>query len=178
MEEMVAPPPGRMPRKNPSTEPRPIAPEDWRRSAREGQTLATRSGALTARWRCSRLCRISPSPNRPMATGTKSMPSARLRFPKVKRSAPVKTSRPTVASSSPKHAATSALVLLPLLMVATSRMPSSARAAYSGGPKSRAKPATSGARKVSPTMATVPPTKEPMAAMPRAVPARPCLART
>ena len=36
-------------------------------------------------------------------------------------------------------AAISALVLAPLLMVATSRMPSSARAEYSGGPKSRAK---------------------------------------
>jgi hypothetical protein len=81
-----------------------------------------------------------------------------------------------VASSSPKHAAISALDLLPLLMVATSRMPSRASAVYSGGPKSRAKPATSGARKVRPTIATVPPMKEPIAAMPSAVPARPCLA--
>ena len=74
-----------------------------------------------------------------MAIGTKSMPSASCRLPKVKRLSPVKMSRPTVASSRPMAAAMSALVLVPLLMVATSRMPSSARAEYSGGPKSRAK---------------------------------------
>ena len=111
-----------------------------------------------------------------MATGTKSMPSARLRLSNVNRSAPVKASRPMVASSSPIAAAISALSLAPDAMVETSRMPSSASAVYSGGPKSRAKPATTGARKVSPMMATVPPMKEPMAATPSAVPARPCLA--
>ena len=46
-----------------------------------------------------------------MAIGTKSMPSARLRLLKVKRSAPVKVSRPTVAISSPMHAAMMALSL-------------------------------------------------------------------
>ena len=70
----------------------------------------------------------------------------------------------------------SALVLAPLLMVATRRMPSSASAEYSAGPKSRAKLATTGARKVSPTMEAVPPMKEPMEARPSAVPALPCLA--
>ena len=70
----------------------------------------------------------------------------------------------------------SALVLEPLLMVATSRMPSSARAEYSAGPKSSAKLATTGARNVRPMMAAVPPMKEPMEARPSAVPALPCLA--
>ena len=70
----------------------------------------------------------------------------------------------------------SALAFDPLLMVATSRMPSSARAEYSGGPKSRAKLATIGARNVRPMMEAVPPMKEPMAARPSAVPALPCLA--
>jgi hypothetical protein len=37
------------------TEPRPIAPEDWRRSCREGQTLATFVGAWAAVCRSSRL---------------------------------------------------------------------------------------------------------------------------
>ena len=44
---------------------------------------------------------------------------------------------------------------------------------YSGGPKSRAKPATIGARNDRATIEMVPPTKEPMAAMPSAVPALP-----
>ena len=52
---MVAPPPGRMPRKKPRTEPRPMAPEACLRSLREGQTLATSDGALAARCRSSRL---------------------------------------------------------------------------------------------------------------------------
>ena len=74
-----------------------------------------------------------------MAIGTKSRPSARDRLPKVKRLSPVKMSRPTVASSSPRAAAMIDLILLPLLTVATRRMPSMASAVYSGGPKSRAK---------------------------------------
>jgi hypothetical protein len=56
-------------------------------------------------------------------------------------------------------------------------MPSSASAVYSGGPKSSAKPATNGASSDIATIDTVPPTNEPTAAMPRAVPARPCRAR-
>ena len=66
------------------------------------------------------------------------------------RLAPLKVSRPTVASRSPTAAAISALTMLPLPMVATSSTPSRARAAYSGGPKSSAQPATSGASRVSP----------------------------
>jgi hypothetical protein len=111
-----------------------------------------------------------------MAIGTKSRPSARFRLPKVNRSPPVKASRPTVARRRPTAAATSALSRLPLLMVDTSRMPSRARAAYSGGPKSRAKLATTGARNDSATIETVPPMNEPIAAIPRAVPALPCRA--
>ena len=101
------------------------------------------------------------------------MPSASDRFSKVNRSAPVKPSRPTVASRSPTQAATRALTRWPLLTVATSRMPSSASAVYSGGPKSSAKLATSGASTDSATIDTVPPMNDPIAAMPSAVPARP-----
>ena len=49
-------------------------------------------------------------------------------------------------------------------------------AKYSGGPKASATPARIGAKKVTPTRLRVPATKEPMAAMPRAGPARPCFA--
>ena len=93
------------------------------------------------------------------------------------RDAPVKLSRPTVASSRPTSPAISALSLLPLPMVATSSTPSRASAAYSGGPKSSATLATTGASRVSPTIEIVAPTKEPMAAIPSAVPALPCFAR-
>ncbi len=105
------------------------------------------------------------------------MPSASCRLSNVKREAPLKLSRPTVASSRPTAPAISALSLLPLPIVATSNTPSNASAAYSGGPKSRAILATTGASSVSPMIEMVAPTKEPMAAMPKAVPALPCLAR-
>ena len=65
----------------------------------------------------------------------------------------------------------------PLPIVATSSTPSSASAAYSGGPKSSAQLATSGASRVSPTIEIVAPTNDPIAAIPSAVPALPCLAR-
>ena len=85
-------------------------------------------------------------------------------------------SRPTVASSRPIIAAIMALTGWPLPMVATSRTPSRASAAYSGGPKSSAQPATTGARSVSAMIEIVAPMNEPIAAMPSAVPAFPCLA--
>ena len=50
------------------------------------------------------------------------------------------------------------------------------RAKYSGGPKTTAKLARSGAKKVRPTRPSVPATKEEMAEMARAGPALPCLA--
>ena len=104
------------------------------------------------------------------------MPSASCRLSKVNREAPLKLSRPTVASSRPMAPAIIALSLFPLPMVATSSTPSSARAAYSGGPKSRATLATTGASNVSPMIEMVAPTNEPIAAIPSAVPALPCLA--
>ena len=94
----------------------------------------------------------------------------------MKRLALVNLSLPTVAKRRPTEAAISALTVWPLPIVATSRTPSRARAAYSGGPKSSAQPATSGASRLSPTIETVAPTKEPIAATPSAVPALPCLA--
>ncbi len=51
--------------------------------------------------------------------------------------------------------------------------PRSARENFSGGPKLSANSAMGGAKRVSPTTATVPATKDPMAAIPNAGPARP-----
>ena len=53
---------------------------------------------------------------------------------------------------------------------------SSISAKYSGGPKARAYSANRGAKKVSPTTPKVPAAKDPIAAIPKAGPARPCLA--
>ena len=50
------------------------------------------------------------------------------------------------------------------------------RAKNSAGPNFRASEASGMATATSATVASVPPTKEPMAAMPSADPARPCLA--
>ena len=50
------------------------------------------------------------------------------------------------------------------------------RAKNSGGPKLNAKRASGGATTISARVAKIPPMKEPIAAMPRAVPPRPCLA--
>lgn len=108
-----------------------------------------------------------------MAIGTKSRPSASDRLSNVKRSVLVNPSRPTVARSRPTVAAIRALSRPPLETVATSRMPIRASSVYSGGPKSRANSETRGATRVSAMTERVPPTKEPIAAMPRAVPARP-----
>lgn len=104
------------------------------------------------------------------------MPSANCRLSNVNRDAPLKLSRPTVASSRPMAAAISDLSMLPLPMVATSSTPNSASAAYSGGPKSSATLAITGASSESPMIEIVAPTKDPIAAIPSAVPALPFLA--
>jgi hypothetical protein len=88
----------------PSTEPRAMAPEEFRKSSRVGQMcLILRVTACTLSVR-SRLCRISPTPNRPMATATKSSPSKRATEPNVNRVVPVMGSCPMVASSRPSAA--------------------------------------------------------------------------
>ena len=54
--------------------------------------------------------------------------------------------------------------------------PTSMRAKNSGGPKLKATRASGGATTTSAMVAAMPPMNEPMAAMPSAVPPRPCLA--
>ena len=58
----------------------------------------------------------------------------------------------------------------------TSRSANTISAEYSGGPKFTATSAASGARNVRPITPRVPATKEAIAAIPSALPARPCLA--
>ncbi len=81
--------------------PRTIAGKAARRSAPLGIRL--RIDWLTTRTIAgrSRLAMISPSPNMPIATGTKSSPSEISAIPKVIRGAPELTSMPTRPSSTP-----------------------------------------------------------------------------
>ena len=73
--EMMWAEPGMMPTRKPSSEPRAIGAADWRHSSRLGQSSAKRGRiTLALAWRLG-VARISPSPNRPTATGTMPMPS-------------------------------------------------------------------------------------------------------
>ncbi|GAA1186601.1 hypothetical protein GCM10009608_22810 [Pseudonocardia alaniniphila] len=124
----------------------------------------------------SRLCRISPTPNSPIATATKSSPSKSETSPNVNRVVPVIGSWPIVASRSPSAAMLRLFSAEPVPRYVTRRIPSTVSATYSGGPKETASDASGGASSVSPTTARIPPMNEPIAAIPSAGPARPCLA--
>ena len=97
-------------------------------------------------------------------------------MPKVNRGAPRTGSMPTMAISNPSTAmARPAANERPARLV-TRPSPTSIRAKNSGGPKLNATRASGGATTTSATVATMPPTNDPIAAMPSAVPPRPCLA--
>ena len=111
--------------------------------------------------------------NSAMATTMKSMPPLRWRFPPVYRVTPLAASVPTVDSQSPKSAAITALVVDPVVRVATSSRASSISRKYSAAPKLIASRANNGDRNVSATMETVPARNDPIAAVNSAGPARP-----
>ena len=114
--------------------------------------------------------------NSPMITLMKLTPAINSSEPKVRRTSPVSGSCPIVAASTP-----SAVEMRPLRRARWERLitrlsPMNMRAKYSGGPKASATLASAGAKNVSPSRLSVPATKEEIAAIPRAGPARPCLA--
>ena len=97
-------------------------------------------------------------------------------MPKVNRGAPRTGSMPTMAISRPSTAmARPASSERPARLV-TRPSPTSMRAKNSGGPKLSATRASGGATTTRAMVAVMPPTNDPMAAMPSAVPPRPCLA--
>ena len=97
-------------------------------------------------------------------------------MPRVKRGAPRTGSMPTIAISSPSTAMTRPATRdCPARPVIRHR-PTSISAKNSGGPKLNASRASGGATTISAMVAAMPPMKEPMAAMPSAVPPRPCFA--
>ena len=77
--------------------------------------------------------------------------------------------RPTPSAVSPRS------VLCPSTALMVQKASTISRK-YSGGPRRTACSATTGAKKVTTTVAMEPATKEPMAAVASAAPARPCLA--
>ena len=121
----------------------------------------------------SRLSRISPTPNRPIATITTLTPDISSSRPKVKRGAPATGSIPTMAIRSPITAETSASRIERPARLLTSERPTSISAKNSGGPNLSASLVSGTASSTSPSVATMPPTNEPSAATVSAGPARP-----
>jgi hypothetical protein len=83
------------------------------------------------------------------------------------------TSMPIVPSISPTRAIARPFNIEPLVRLASVVSPSTISAKYSGGPKVTARSASGGAASISRTTLTVPAMNEPIAAIPRAAPARP-----
>ena len=173
----MAPPPGRIPSSEPSPVPRRMGPTMRLQSSRLGSSRVTGAMVAAPPARCSRLRTISPSPNTPMPTTTKAIPSAISGTPKVKRCAPVLTSVPHRPSSRPSTIMPIALSSDPWASTIDATSPSTMSAKYSAGPNARASSASAGPASASSRVAIVPATNEAMAAVARATPARPWRAR-
>ena len=118
----------------------------------------------------------SVNPNSPMTTARSSIPAERLTDPKVKRSRPLTTSMPIAAIRNPSAIISTPFTGEPVIMNSVQTTPSTISAKFSGGPNRIATAAIAGAKNVMTMTPSVPATNEPMAAMPSAAPARPCLA--
>ena len=119
------------------TDPRPMAPEDCLRSLRDGQTLPTLAGRALA---VPLLEVVEDLADAEQAHGHHDEVDAVGELQAVERETG-SAAEAVAADGGQQQAdapAISALSLLPLPMVATSSTPSSASAAYSGGPKSSA----------------------------------------
>ena len=112
----------------------------------------------------------------PTEIGTKSMPSISVGQSKVKRPSPVLTSMPTIPSNRPTSAIASALRTDVLAMTTTPIRPSVIKAQYWGAPKGFPTTARGGAARQMTSVATMPATSEPTAAVVSAGPARSCCA--
>src|SRR5688572_14023934 len=117
--------------------------------------------------------RISPMPNSPMTAIRKSKPTSRCSEPKVKRTVPVTSSRPTDASAKPRHMAASTLKGDPRPMPTKLAKVRKKTEKNSAGPNRSANLAMRGARKVITITATSAPTNEEVKAAVRASSARP-----
>ncbi len=115
----------------------------------------------------------SPSANTPIATTMKSIPERSSSLPNVNRLVELNRSVPMLAIHRPTSAASSALTIERPASSTTSARPSDIRPKYSGELNESASLAIGGATSMSPSTPTVPATKDAIAAMPSAGPARP-----
>ena len=104
------------------------------------------------------------------------MPSISSGTPKAKRICPVWSSMPTSPSSRPRNSIVRPRTVEDPSTAATVTKANTISAKYSVGPNCRANSTTTGASSVSRIVASVPATKEPIAAVASAGPARPRLA--
>ena len=131
------------------------------------------TGNMSSGFSGSILAITSPTAKIPIATITKSMPPSSSVWPKVKREVAVNKSVPIPAIHRPNVIASRALVNESPANRTTMARPSTINAKYSGELKARLSFASGGATSISKTVPMVPATKEAMALMPSAAPARP-----
>jgi len=102
-----------MPSRKPSTVPRATGPALAFRSSFEGHRLPMRDCTMSRRTCCSMLVRISATPNRPITTGMRPIPSTSSRRSKVSRGMALIWSRPTRPMTTPTAAINSAFAIEP-----------------------------------------------------------------
>ena len=171
-----APVPGSRPMKKPMKVPRMIAPRENMNSLKLTQTRSALTNATSSPLTLlSSNVSTSLTAKSPMAMMTKSMPSWSLSSPNVYRVTPDWRSVPTVDSITPNSTAR-----IPLRMLLPARLETVAKAStttmnFSGDWNSVVTCDSGGPNSISPTTAPVPAMNDPIAAMARAEPARPCL---
>ncbi len=123
-------------------------------------TPRTTSSTVTSTWDMA---------NRPTSTGTSDRPLERSGISKVLRMSPVTGSRPMVARNRPTQAEIRPLIRWPEESEATMVRPKTATAKYSGALKDMAARASSGATETRASALKMPPMKEAMVAISRAL---------
>ncbi len=122
---------------------------------------------------CSRLIRISETPNRPMASEVNESPLTSPTWPKVKRGVPVRLSRPTVPMARPSSTMAPVLMREPADTAVTTLSASRMSTTSTEGPILIITLASGGVMNIRPRIEKVPPTKLPTAEIISAGPARP-----
>jgi hypothetical protein len=162
-----------MPSIEPSSVPRATAGAACLNSRPFGSSEPTLLAMTSRRSAFSTLAMISANPNTPIATATKSIPSVSSGMSKEKRATPEFTSVPTMPSSRPSTIIAIALSKEPDASTTAPISPTTISEKYSAGPNLNASSVSGGANAATSTVAKQPATKEPIAAMPSAAPARP-----
>ena len=168
-----APPAGMVPNGKPMAVPRSHAGHERRQSSAVMRGVCAAIGRACSSRSNTTACSASATANSATATSTTSMPSASAGSPKVKRTCPEIWSMPTMPSASPSASDDSPRKSDAPSSEATAANASTASAKYSTGPNASAHCTTRGANSDSSTVAMVPATNEPIAAVASAGPARP-----